>query len=189
MSPCRAVASVLWSFSSLRKGWYHNSPGGAHRASQRPFAARSNFTPAVNPEALPGRRIRNGGRSRPARRAATSETRSEARASAGACLVLAPPDRLRLSALPRAGRAPPPRTGYALTTPPNLRSAVPAIAPVRPNRALCVPLQTKTRPRPLADTARNGSCLPTRAARSTPSLLRHTTRTRRAIQKMAVRLR
>ena len=34
------------------------------------------------------------------------------------------------------------------------------MAPVRPNRALCVPLQTKTRPRLLADTARNGSCLP-----------------------------
>ena len=31
---------------------------------------------------------------------------------------------------------------------------------MRPNRALCVPLQTKTRTRPLADTARNGSCLP-----------------------------
>ena len=34
------------------------------------------------------------------------------------------------------------------------------MAPVRPNRDLCVPLQTKTRPRPLADTARNGSCRP-----------------------------
>ena len=34
------------------------------------------------------------------------------------------------------------------------------MAPVRPNRALCVPLQTKTRPRPLADTTPNGSCLP-----------------------------
>ena len=34
------------------------------------------------------------------------------------------------------------------------------MAPGRPNRALCVPLQTKTRPRPLTDTARNGSCLP-----------------------------
>ena len=34
------------------------------------------------------------------------------------------------------------------------------MVPVRPNRALCVPLQTKTRPRPLADTTRNGSCLP-----------------------------
>ena len=34
------------------------------------------------------------------------------------------------------------------------------MAPVRPNRALCVPLQTKTRPRPLTDTARNGPCLP-----------------------------
>ena len=34
------------------------------------------------------------------------------------------------------------------------------MAPGRPNRDLCVPLQTKTRPRPLADTARNGSCLP-----------------------------
>ena len=34
------------------------------------------------------------------------------------------------------------------------------MAPVRPNRDLCVPLQTKTRPRPLADTTRNGSCLP-----------------------------
>ena len=34
------------------------------------------------------------------------------------------------------------------------------MAPGRPNRDLCVPLQTKTRPRPLADTTRNGSCLP-----------------------------
>ena len=34
------------------------------------------------------------------------------------------------------------------------------MAPVRPNRDLCVPLQTKTRPRPFNNPARNASCLP-----------------------------
>ena len=34
------------------------------------------------------------------------------------------------------------------------------MAPVRPNRNLPVPLQSKTRPRPLTDTVRNATSLP-----------------------------
>ena len=101
---------------------------------------------------------------------------------------LPPPSPSTLRSVPRAGRAPPPRTGYALITPP------PRIFARRYPRWLrCVRTATSASrfkpkrvpdrsPTPLA----TDPAAPTRALRSTPSLLRPTTRTRPAKQKMAV---
>ena len=47
-----------------------------------------------------------------------------------------------------------------LEYPPNLPSALPKSAALRANRAICVPLQTKTCLRPLIHPARNRSALP-----------------------------